>query len=143
MSLKDRLVRAPAWAYAVALFIAGIALGLGSDALKAVDNPVLEGSVTALIVVLVLGGSAAYWRRLDEAAREAHKFAWYWGGSCGLGLAIVAFAVLMGPEGFPIDAGFGGGKEPENFIAVGILGTILAQIAGYSVAWFGWWIAKR
>lgn len=143
MSLKDHLKRTPAWIYVASLLAAGVVMGLGSHALRGIENPILEGGLVALVVALAMAGSVVYWRRLDEAAREAHKFAWYWGGSAGLGVATIAFALMMGQAGVPVTTGFDGGTRPEDFVALGILGTILAQVTGYAIAWVGWWVSKR
>ena len=44
--------------------------------------------VTALILFVMFGlliaGTIWWWIRADEAVREAHKWAWYWGGSIGM-----------------------------------------------------------
>jgi len=45
------------------------------------------------------------WKRTDEAAQEAHKFAWFWGGGFGALLGLALLVIVMGaaaphrPEG--------------------------------------------
>jgi putative transcriptional regulator len=44
--------------------------------------------------LVALGSTLLHWRAVDEAAREAHKSAWYWGGMAGtIGFAAVAWAM--------------------------------------------------
>ncbi|NEX93016.1 hypothetical protein [Caulobacter sp. 17J65-9] len=100
----------------------------------------------ALVAAGVAGLSLKYcvqwWRTVDEAAREAHKFAWYWGGSLGLGVAGGLAIVLQRTPSTPLrdlaplhgDAGL---------FATGVLACIVCQSVGYGVAWAGWWLARR
>ncbi|MDZ4375609.1 MAG: hypothetical protein U1C74_29870 [Phenylobacterium sp.] len=98
--------------------------------------------------VLVIGGFVAaslflswkWWQRLDEVAREAHKFAWYWGGSAGLsaGLLMVVF-VDTGRLAAPL---LDGPSSSDGFVA-GALTVMMAQVVGYGVAWLGWWWSRR
>src|SRR5690606_7138164 len=62
------------------------------------------------VVVLAAGLSlstaphtADWWRGLDEAAKEAHKWAWWWGGTLGfvVGGAAVVIAALAGVNLLP------------------------------------------
>jgi len=54
--------------------------------------PAQLGSAPQLGVVLLAAAVAVFsaihslywWRALDEAAQEAHKWAWWWGGNLGL-----------------------------------------------------------
>ena len=88
-------LRAPAWLYALALFALGAAVGLMGKRLGMDANPAVAAVVLGLLVVIAVGGTVLYWRRLDEAAREAHKFAWYWGGSLGLGASVLLVNALQ------------------------------------------------
>lgn len=79
-----------------------------------------------------------YWRRLDEAAKEAQKFAWFVGSIAALLLTapVMLFfrlGVLPLPHGAPVGVDFG----------LGYMLLALAQLAGFLVAWAGWWQAKR
>ncbi|MFN9925351.1 MAG: hypothetical protein ACK53I_00235 [Phenylobacterium sp.] len=95
----------------------------------------LVGAVVASLAV-----SLFWWRQLDEVAREAHKFAWYWGGSCGLALGLVLLVVVdVGSLAPPL---LEGNSAREGFVA-GALSVMLAQIVGYGAAWAGWWLARR
>jgi len=105
-----------------------------------------------LIGLLVLGGTAfgcLHWRALDETAREAHKSAWFWGGSTGLALFSFALVVLMlfptaGDALADYAAANRGHIHPTAFaILMGFMGCFVAQTAGYALAWGGWWLKRR
>ncbi len=84
--MKSLFGRSPAWVFAAVLMLGGFGLGLGMRALDWLDGALGVALMLALVLALGLLGAVSYWRRLDEAAREAHKFAWYWGGSVGVEL---------------------------------------------------------
>lgn len=103
----------------------------------------LAGPLRALLltitIVFVIGITVVWWRGVDEAVRESHKWAWYWGGSVGTALGMVVFALLAWeadvaalPDIPPADAMMGG-------MAL-ILGL---QLIGYTVAWAAWWLRRR
>lgn len=107
------------------------------------DLPIWLALITPA-AALVFGGYAiaftlAYWRRLDEAAREAHKWAWYWGGSLGIAPGFF-FATFDGAIGRAAWFGF---NEPRELIEFGTLSIMLSMIACYLVAWGVWWFRKR
>lgn len=82
-----------------------------------------------------------WWRALDEAAQEAHKWAWWWGGNLGLvvGGAGVVAATLMGvnllPDFVP--------PSDAAMVAAGVFGVFAAQAVGYGLAWCFWWAARQ
>lgn len=127
----------------IGLLGAGFASGLlvGLEPFGKISPP--TWAVFLVVIAAVVGSfavSLVWWRRLDEVAREAHKFAWYWGGSCGLavGLILVVF-VDIGRLAPPL---LEGPSVREGFVA-GALSVMLAQIIGYGAAWAGWWWARR
>ncbi|MEL7016871.1 MAG: hypothetical protein AAGK60_12515 [Pseudomonadota bacterium] len=73
-------------AFLVICFVLSLGLGLASDSLMAFPS-----WLAPVFLVFLTGGSVFYWRSLDETAREAHKFSWYWGSSIGVGLVIAAW----------------------------------------------------
>lgn len=83
-----------------------------------------------------------WWRFVDEAAREAHKFAWYWGGSLGLGAAGgLAMVFQREPQHLPQAFDFFTGDA--GLFAAGVLACIACQMVGYLIAWAGWWLVRR
>jgi len=66
-------------------FVVGMGLGFFSDAFDDRENPGLFMAMMVLVATaIILPASIVWWRSLDELAREAHKSAWFWGGSFGL-----------------------------------------------------------
>lgn len=90
-----------------------------------------------------LPASILWWRKADEAVREAHKWAWFWGGSFAmvLGLGLLALDGLMD--------GIIGAGITEAFVYVGsgfqagfLMALVLLTI-GYGFAWLLWWAKRR
>jgi hypothetical protein len=108
-----------------------------------VATPLAAGLAVTVLMAATLWASAAWWRKLDEAARDAHKTAWFWGGTVGLAVAGILMVVLMakGGEGalgfIQRDAG------PAVYVVLGTMLCIVPQMLGYAVVWAGWWLAKR
>ncbi len=107
------------------------------------------GRAPSIGVVVLAAGLAVFlalhtlysWRALDEAAREAHKWAWWWGGNLGfiVGGAAVVIAALAGVNLLPAAVP----HTDAALIALGVAAAFAAQAVGYGVAWCGWWIARR
>lgn len=102
--------------------------------------PIAAGlMVTALVVTLV------WMRTIDEAAREAHKVAWFWGGLTGLALggAAMMLAALPQASAFRAQAFFDVRDDPAAYMALGAGLLILLMATGYVVAWAWWWLSRR
>ena len=83
-----------------------------------------------------------WWRGIDEAAREAHKWAWWWGGSGGMAVGSVLLLTLMlraEEQSLPAKLG----STPADIFVSGMMCILLFQLAGYSLAWAGWWLKHR
>ena len=111
--------------------------------------PAVWGQAPSIGVVVLAAGLAVFlalhtlywWRSLDEAAQEAHKWAWWWGGNLGFiaGGAAVVIAALNGADLLPA-------RVPHTdtaLIAVGVVAAFAAQAVGYGLAWCVWWMARR
>lgn len=97
---------------------------------------------TVVMMVAVLGVSFWWWSRLDEAAREAHKWAWYWGGSTGMLIGLVLMMVLtLRPADIAVPASLG--ETPADLIGAGMMAILLFQLIGYGLAWAWWWLGRR
>src|SRR5690606_26279113 len=97
--------------------------------------------LAAGLAVFVALHSLYWWRGLDEAAKEAHKWAWWWGGNLGLvaGGAGVVAATLMGANPLPATVP----PTDAALVAAGALAVLAAQAVGYGAAWCVWWAARR
>ena len=83
-----------------------------------------------------------YWRSIDEAAQDAQKTAWFWGGSLAMIPAIVLATLLGDPRNGPSDyllilAPHG------NMVVAGALLLGLVQLLGFTLVWAGWWLVRR
>jgi hypothetical protein len=89
--------------------------------------------VTTVVMWLACG----YWRSIDEAARAAQKWAWFWGGQTGLvaGVAVDTFLPLLAPGLIP--------AGPLHPMLLGGLVVGVGSLVGFAIAWTWWWIARR
>ncbi|MFI4933914.1 MAG: hypothetical protein ACHP7N_04800 [Caulobacterales bacterium] len=80
------------------------------------------------------------WLQTDEAARTAHKFAWFWGGSCAAAIALFAVLILFASHIHTTFPGYLGRRDPAAYIALGALGVGGFQALGYALVWSSWWL---
>ena len=132
--------RLPAWQFYALLVAAIAALALAAELLGGVDDSDdLAFHPWFVAALLLVSGVATLlvWRRLDEAAREAHKWAWYWGGSAGMVAVLAMF--LLGDSGFALAARAGLSNSFED----GVVAVLSLEVIGYLVAWIYWWLRRR
>jgi hypothetical protein len=133
----------------IGLVVLMIVLGLlgGVASAFSADMPGQLGVLlTAAVLAAVMGGSlwlgVWWWRRVDEAAREAHKWAWFWGGSCGMLLGFICLlTVSIRGSDIPLPASFG--ETPHDLLVSGMMAILGFQIVGYGLAWAWWWLGRR
>jgi len=136
------------WRWLAALF--ALAVGLGG--LLGVASSVSRGASLGALALMALATAGLtalgvwlavmYWRRLDEAAREAHKWSWFWGGNIALIPLLVGFFVLVERPEFGAPLWPGLEATPGNYVVTGGLAVAFALMAGYGVAWLYWWLWK-
>ena len=125
--------------------LAGMAAGAVAGVVSATsDEASLGGAALIAAAVAVAMAMAAglwacfrWWRGLDEAAQEAHKWAWWWGSTVGLAFASV---ILMTLRYGVADLGEAPVKDSLMLGAVLVAGC---QTVGYGVAWAAWWLKRR
>ncbi|MDR6626990.1 hypothetical protein [Caulobacter segnis] len=123
-------------------FILGFVSGAGyyvAKDLRIAMSPLLLSAGCAVLLLLAVGSSIVYWRNIDEAAREAHKFAWFWGGSSAMLLTLLV-ALLVGDTRL---VAVMGQQSPAEWFSFGVTTVIAAQLIGYGLAWAGWWLRQR
>ena len=107
-----------------------------------------ELAVTGVYAVGMMAGAmwvgAAWMRSIDEAAREAHKAAWYWGGSGGMCVGgVLLILASQGPWRDILAGQIGAGQEPLDYMAAGALLMLAPMLLGYTLVWGWWWLARR
>ncbi len=95
----------------------------------------------ALVIALLSVVFACFWvASLDEAARQAHYIAWYWGGSTGLAVSMLAFVtVMLRPE--PFDDLFAAMHAHAVFSA-GVMVGLVPAVLGYAIWWVLLWLRR-
>jgi threonine/homoserine/homoserine lactone efflux protein len=122
--------------------VLGACIGAGAGILDAMDislPPLALSLLGAAVLAFMAWATVAYWRHVDEAAREAHKFAWFWGGSGSL-LLIPPIAPLMSSA--LLESLFGP-HTPFEWALGGVVAVLTWQTVGYGLAWCGWWLVRR
>ncbi len=122
---------------AVAAGIVGFTLNLGGIGIAA------AAIVTAVAVALTVWICLLWWHGLDEAAREAHKWAWWWGGTAGTllgGLGIIGLSIVGDADG-RLPGGLASLSQVDG-IRLAVVTVLLLQVGGYGVAWAVWWLAR-
>jgi len=126
------------------LVLGGLA-GAGSVFLGDQPGPVGTAVTAALVTAAMAAGFTAciwWWRGIDEAAREAHKWAWWWGGTGGMAVgAVLLLTLMLTAEEQSLPAKLG--STPADIFVSGMTAILLFQMAGYSLAWAGWWLKHR
>jgi hypothetical protein len=136
MSFLQPLAARPLMGMAL-IVIAELALVGG---LRAFDLHIgLPASLAVVILLLIptMWLGCLYWRRIDEAAREAQKAAWFWGGSLGMGAGLIGVGLFARLGLAAADT------KPAMALVYGAMAVVLAQLTGFVVAWALWWAAKR
>jgi hypothetical protein len=127
------------------LLAVGLVGGVGVGFLSGQTGPgalaVTAGLITATMAV-ALGGGVWWWAKLDEAAREAHKWAWWWGGTAGIAVGSVLLLTVM-IQGDATMITTLAGESPGQILVAGMMTILLFQLVGYTIAWAVWWLRCR
>jgi hypothetical protein len=103
------------------------------------------GPVAVVAMVVAMAFTVAWMRSIDEAAREAHKSAWFWGGCGGMavGGVFVILASIPPTATVEIPSFFPERADPVAYAATGAAALALLMTAGYTLAWAWWWWKRR
>ena len=152
MAGKRKLIIQSALAFGLVL-LAGLATGGVLGYLKAGGRDVMISSAAlwtvgvfaAITMLISLWVGLKWMSSIDEAAQEAHKWAWYWGGSSGMavGGALVIMASLPQAAAINIPAWYSDRTDPAAYAATGAFAMLALMLVGYGVAWAWWWWARR
>lgn len=126
---------------------AGAVLG---GAIGLIDNGDLPpiANFAGFLLAFAAGGVVIYaclrwWQALDEAAQEAHKWAWWWGGSAGVVVGLIGLLLLrvVDPSG---GLSFLNDTAPVGeTLYDGAMAVLFFQVGGYVIAWAAWWLRHR
>jgi len=121
--------------------LVGLIASIGSHIFGAM--PGLLGLALTLLVNAVAMGAALlicvqWWRGIDEAAQEAHKWAWWWGGCTGMAFGGVLLLTALVREQEQIDT-----LSANELLATGMFLMLSCMIVGYGVAWAAWWARRQ
>lgn len=102
-------------------------------------------TMAVLMMALALWVGVAWMRRIDEAAREAHKAAWFWGGSGGIAVGGVFVILASSPpaERLSLPSWFAGRADPAAYAATGAAAVLGLMLVGYCLVWGWWWLRRR
>ena len=131
-----------AWVIGGLVAFLGFTAGL-SAALRHVELPlILRWSIVALLIAAGGWLTLVYWRAIDEAAKEAQKWAWLWGGSAGMAVSLL---LLIGAARglFGLDAMIPPHEAPGQLMVLGAGVVVLGQVLGWLAAWALWWWRRR
>ena len=120
------------------VFVVATAIAVVTGVTARLDPGLIDGApqwfAAAATSALVVWATTPWWRRIDEAAREAHKSAFFWGGAFGMGLALFLGALEIGVDQAR------GGPIPEWFL--GAVFVVILQTLGYGLFWVVWWLRR-
>ncbi|RZJ47244.1 MAG: hypothetical protein EON87_01655 [Brevundimonas sp.] len=122
--------------------LAGGLAGLGTSFAGDLEGPAgfaVTLAITGVAMAVALVLCIWWWGRIDEAAREAHKWAWWWGGCTGMAVGGAILLALLNREG-EVDLG---GMPVDQALASGMFLMLICQVIGYTVAWLVWWAKRR
>lgn len=115
--------------------VAGIVTATSDQA--SIGGAAVIAATVALSMAAGLWASLKWWKGLDEAAQEAHKWAWWWGATVGLCFAGVILLTLL------YGVGNLGEASVKTTVMIGAAIVTGCQMVGYGVAWGVWWLKRR
>ena len=126
-----------------AIFTAGLLLGVQLD--KITSLTALKAFMVFFVVTMILSLPfvISWWKKVDEAVREAHKSSWFWGGSIGVYIILIFATANLFLDGsltaIVLDYF---GLQGYGF-EMGVILTIAMVSYGYMAAWGLWWAKRR
>lgn len=134
----------------VAIMVVTLVVGIGVGFLSARgfvrQDSAIVTLMTVFTVVMMIGAmvvSVAWMRAIDEAAREAHKAAWFWGGCSGMAVGAAGIVLATLPQAETLQfAGWDGRTDPAAYMAAGAFAMMMLMTIGYLIVWVWWWLAR-
>lgn len=95
--------------------------------------------INGVAMAIAMGLCVWWWRRIDEAAREAHKWAWWWGGCSGMAVGgVVLLTLLLRQDDIFLSA-----MTRSEIFAGGMMVMLGFLLVGYVIGWLAWWAQRR
>ena len=138
------------WKFALAAWGAGLVVAFASQLVT--RGHVVAGTAwvlvptaaTALVAIMAVAASVMAVRRVDEYQLAASKFAWYWGGSLGLGFSVIGYSFIgLGGLHWLNPVRFHLGRDLFNAFAMGYGLGVGFPFAGFLIARLWWGLAHR
>jgi hypothetical protein len=121
----------------------GISLAISTGSLDALTGLKLFLGFFSVTLLVATPYMLVWWKKVDEAVKEAHKWAWFWGGSVGMMLAIWVATINAFTQGVLVTGALTGLGLENHALEVGVMGTIILMSYGYIGAWVFWWSKHR
>ena len=100
--------------------------------------------IGALLAAFAMWFGAAWMKSIDEAAQEAHKWSWYWGGTSGMAVAMIFYMLHYLPESVNWHVPtLMGRNDPVAYAVSGGAFVVILMLVGYTIAWALWWLTRR
>ena len=143
--MKTKTLQSAYFVYVLICAVAGgaLAIALTTGALDPVVGAKIFMGFFSLTFPVALPFMLIWWKKVDEAVKEAHKWAWFWGGSLGMMLAIWIATINLFMNGQLLTPLLvASGLEAYGFEA-GVIAAVLLMSYGYMGAWAIWWARHR
>lgn len=93
-----------------------------------------------LSCVLGLPLAIQWWKKIDEASKEAHKIAWFFGGSIGIFISMLLAVLNILFDGAVLNGLAAGIRGAQNYaFELGITTCLTFAGLGYMIYWAIWW----
>lgn len=126
---------------AVCAVAGGVAGGVSAlTGTTGIIQVIIKAGLMAAAMAVAMLACRWWWSALDEAAREAHKWAWWWGSTYGLAIGGIALLTLMMATG---DTALFADWLPLDLLMAGAGFVLAVQSIGYLIAWAVWWLRRR
>lgn len=126
-SYRTKMAKLLAFAFGVAA-LAGLLIGRVLNYAPSEENFWLIYPFTLLVAGAALTATLPWWRKLDDIQKSGHLVSWYWGGSAG---ALIVLLAMFSATGDRSDYTLGG------------MAVFIGQVVAYAIVWAVWRLRLR
>ncbi len=113
-------------------FAAAVGAGIVAGRVARMGEPGEHFWIVFPALLLICGFAFAacvpWWRRSDDMQKSGQLVSWYWGGSGGAAVALMAIIAATGVR---------------SDMSTGALYLLLGQAAAFALFWLVWWLRHR